>query len=194
MAQRSKMRSSARRPRGRLPWRRSAGRLGQLGVGPDRCGESRDWRGAAPTQIGELSCFASDPSFAGFTYRSSRVAVAAPASVKPSYRRALPGQRLAENRSGGSSSTLPPYSFNSTSTRTIPIRAGRVPKRCSRLSCVRELGVSSDGASECLVKADWLDVEQCHSGGVGDDRWHGEPFDQWFRYAGVDGCDEPDPQ
>ena len=63
-------------------------------------------------KFGELSCFASDTSFAGFTYRSSRAAVAAPASVKrrvkPSCRRALPGHRLAETRSDGSSSTLPP--------------------------------------------------------------------------------------
>ena len=63
-------------------------------------------------KFGELSCFASDTSFAGFTYRSSRAAVAAPASVKrrvkPSCRRALPGHRLAVTRSDGSSLTLPP--------------------------------------------------------------------------------------
>jgi hypothetical protein len=43
----------------------------------------------------------------------------------------------------------------------------------------RKLGVFCDRASERFVEADWLDLEQRHSGVVGDDRWHGESFDQW---------------
>ena len=88
----------------------------------------------------------------------------------------------------------PPSPRRMSHRRMIPIRRDASRRGVQWLSCGRKLGVFCDGASECSVEADWLDVEQRHSGGVGDDRWHGEPFDQWSRDPGVDGCDEPDPQ
>ena len=88
----------------------------------------------------------------------------------------------------------PPSPRRMSHRRMIPFGGTRAEEVFEGSSCGRKLGVFCDGASECSVEADWLDVEQRHSGGVGDDRWHGEPFDQWSRDPGVDGCDEPDPQ